>query len=331
MKSSRNESETLALRFKRRLPFFAIICVLTTTLSLLPAPQTEQLKMWGMELTLPASQKVATWFAPVSGPSPQLAAEDQASANSNATPNPDLLRLQLLAGQLQQRLKESESSHIAGLSRLHSQPAKWLQSSLLSARLITQDWKPALETMLSQTENSGQVLDHPSHWIDQGRMSGLKGQELVLHGDVIIGKVARVGQRLSQLQPVNEAEFRLPVQILHQHSENLHFSPEASLHGSETGQVFLEYVPAETPVSTGDLVVSTLLAPGSTRRALVGTIEQAQLNSETGFWEIVVTPAFQPTNGNAVSVLLMQGEKSVVTAQTQSGAPPLGRSGGFHD
>lgn len=150
---------------------------------------------------------------------------------------------------------------------------------------------------------SSLVLDDPRPLIDQGEAAGLAPGQSVFAGRCIVGRVARVGRRVSTVLPIGDPEFRGLARIIRGEGEEAVFGVEGLLEGSTDGLCRLRHIPATEPVSEGDRVYTAGSDATGPVPMFYGTVVSADLPTAATHWNVVLRPAVEWSRVKTVAVL----------------------------
>lgn len=128
------------------------------------------------------------------------------------------------------------------------------------------------------------VLDTPPV-IDRGGDADLKGDQLVLRGRRVWGKIVHAGPYTSTVQAATEPGYRDTVQVGR--------SPDAqgTLHGKGNELARICRVPVTAPVAVGDLVYTTSTKGLLPAPLIYGQVTRAERTADAAYWEIWMQPA----------------------------------------
>ncbi|MBL4883969.1 MAG: rod shape-determining protein MreC, partial [Planctomycetaceae bacterium] len=168
---------------------------------------------------------------------------------------------------------------------LPDQQQRWKSGTLLDAgasdKIREQDW----------------IISDELPLIDLGEDFGIKPDEILLSGRVVIGQIHAVGRWTSSYRAVTDSEFRCPATIIKsrdsQHTierNDQQVQTVGSLHGTDQEICELRYIENTFPVRVGDLVVLADEQQRFEGSLVLGTIIEARVLSSSPFWKIQVRP-----------------------------------------
>jgi rod shape-determining protein MreC len=126
--------------------------------------------------------------------------------------------------------------------------------------------------------------------LDQGQSQGLSGDDLVLAGRSVVGRIARTNRWTSTIQPITDPEFRGQAQIVRLQDGEALLGAEGIIAGAESGTCRLLHIGTTEPVAEGDLVFTSLRGVAISPPLFYGTITRAELKPGEPDWSIEVAP-----------------------------------------
>ena len=134
--------------------------------------------------------------------------------------------------------------------------------------------------------------------INKGAEDGLKSNlPLITEGKVLIGKIVEVYENISKVQLLNSRESLLNIEIFDKNIYGL-------LKGKNSFDYFLDLIPNESEIVSGDLVITSSFGGDFPKGLLVGTISSIKDSETVSFKEAVVKPSFGIENLNYVFIIL---------------------------
>lgn len=273
-----------------------------------PADLTEPWRVLVRDAVQPGQQLlvgVMEWGRIVCLPHPETAS-DNGSRNE-----------ELRAVELRVRQQSLEISHLQGELRIAreqnplaaAQSVPLIRPDLIEARVLGEEiaaqWRG--RKLLDAGTNRGLmesalVLEGTRQILDQGIDGGLRAEQPVYVGRVVLGKIDLVGKWSSTLLRVTDAGYTGRARIARRTSLGLHFGSEGIIKGDGGPVCRLEKIPLSEPVGEGDEIYT-----GGTDGVLpfpmfYGVIVKAEPLSGTDRWSIDVKPA-APDSVDRVQVL----------------------------
>ncbi len=183
---------------------------------------------------------------------------------------------------------------IAAEVLLPDQQQRWKTGALIDAgkskKISEQDWIISSELPL----------------IDLGEDYGVKPDEILLAGRVVLGQIDAVGRWTSSYRAITHPKFRCPATVIKPGNSGQpiqRIQAVGSFHGTGNEICELRYIENTYPIRVGDLVV---LADEQRRfegTLVLGTIIEARVLSNSPYWKILVRPAEPEKNNRNVLVI----------------------------
>jgi hypothetical protein len=154
--------------------------------------------------------------------------------------------------------------------------------------------------------------------LDQGQVSGVAPDDLVLAGRTVIGRITRISRWTSTIQPITDPEFRGQAQIVRLQGGEAILGAEGILSGGSNGECRLLHVGTTEPVAEGDLVFTSLRGVPLSPPLFYGTITRAELLAGDPDWSIAVQPVLRGLPPSEVLVLGLSLNRSEPKPDTAS-------------
>ena len=148
------------------------------------------------------------------------------------------------------------------------------------------------------------VIDPGKSTLDVGTDQGITIHQPVFSGETVIGRTANCGSYTCSLQPVTDAKFQSPAQLLRKTGSGWQAGPEGVMEGTGGEKCRLTGVGHKEPVEVGDEVYTpaadpllTGLSPEEASDAAIpppmfyGRVIKATVPPGSAQWEIEVEPA----------------------------------------
>jgi len=151
---------------------------------------------------------------------------------------------------------------------------------------------------LEMAQVIGKDISHNIIIINKGAEDGLKSNfPLITEQKVLIGKVVEVYENISKIQLLSSRESLLNIEVFDKNIYGL-------LKGRSGVDYFLDLIPKESEIISGDLVVTSSFGGDFPRGLLVGTIGDIKESETVSFKEAVVKPSFNVQDLNYVFIIL---------------------------
>lgn len=146
----------------------------------------------------------------------------------------------------------------------------------------------------------------PAQWrksrvIDVGSAEGVSPGDLVLAGPAVVGRVKAVGKWASQVQLITDPGFRHWARLARTQHEGL-------IEGRSTGKLLMKYLPEDSDVEEGDLVLAAGLGEEYPPGLIIGFVSELPQPKGALFREVWVTPAADL--GRLSNLLVILGKRS---------------------
>lgn len=148
------------------------------------------------------------------------------------------------------------------------------------------------------------VIDPGKATLDVGTDHGITIHQPVFSGEIVIGRTANCGSYTCSLQPVTDAKFQSPAQLLRRTESGWQAGPEGVIEGTGGARCRLTGVGHKEPVEVGDEVYTPAADPlltGMSPEAAAsealpppmfyGRVVKAAVPPGSAQWEIEVEPA----------------------------------------
>lgn len=213
----------------------------------------------------------------------------------------EVLALKELLGLRNSRDKSGESTSrlfgpklIAARVLLPDQQQRWKTGTLIDAgkskKISEQNWIISSELPL----------------IDLGEDYGIKPDEILLAGRVVLGQIDAVGRWTSSYRAITHPKFRSPATVIKPGNSKQpiqRIQAVGSFHGTENEFCELRYIENTYPVRVGDLVVLADEQQRFEGSLVLGTITEARVLSNSPYWKILVRPVESEKNSRDVLVI----------------------------
>ena len=134
--------------------------------------------------------------------------------------------------------------------------------------------------------------------INKGAENGLKSNfPLITEEKVLIGKIVEVYEHVSKVQLLSSRESLLNIEVFNKNIYGL-------LKGKNSSDYFLDLIPNESEIISGDLVVTSSFGGDFPKGLLVGTIDSIRDSETVSFKEAVVKPSFGVQDLSQVFIIL---------------------------
>jgi len=134
--------------------------------------------------------------------------------------------------------------------------------------------------------------------INKGAEDGLKfNLPLITEEKALIGKIVEVYENISKVQLLSSRESLLNIEIF---NKNIY----GVLKGKNSSDYFLDLVPEESEIASGDLIITSSFGGDFPKELLVGTVESIKDSKTVSFKEAVVKPSFNVQDLNYVFIIL---------------------------
>ena len=120
---------------------------------------------------------------------------------------------------------------------------------------------------------------------------------LVTKDKVLIGKIVEVYENISKIQLLSSQESLLNIEVFNKNIYGL-------LKGKNSFDYFLDLIPNESEIVSGDLIVTSSFGGDFPKGLLVGTIDSVKDSKTASFKEAIVRPYFNVGDLNYVFIIL---------------------------
>ncbi|MDB5340350.1 MAG: rod shape-determining protein MreC [Planctomycetaceae bacterium] len=227
---------------------------------------------------------------------------------------------------LTRRLHQAETQAAAKIAGIPTEPLllpEWLEARVLSSETVTlmSGRKVPGSRLLGTGKVQGVgenllVLDQGRAILDIGADHGVAIHQPVFAGEIVIGRTANCGSYTCSLQPVTDAKFQSPAQLLRKTSSGWQTGAVGVIEGTGGERCRLTGIGAKEAVEVGDEVYSPAADPLMTGRPadgdssnripppmFYGKIVRAKWERGATYWEIEVEPAAKTVRPTFVWVL----------------------------
>jgi len=182
-----------------------------------------------------------------------------------------------------------------------STPEPLVQLDAVSARVIGlrgDELSESLQLLISIEKNRGMaagelVLSGTGLLIDQGKLQGLKPDQLVTAGRSLFGRTLRVGERTALVQPITDPKFRMAVRLVRRSALGAVQGPQGILVGTGNGCRLDEVVATEAVAAGDEVFTDRLVSPGA-EPIYCGRVISAEADAGDHHWTIQVAPLQTP-------------------------------------
>ena len=134
--------------------------------------------------------------------------------------------------------------------------------------------------------------------INKGAEDGLRfNLPLITEQKVLIGKIVEVYENISKVQLLSSRESLLNIEVFNKNIYGL-------LKGKNSSDYFVDLIPKESEIASGDLIITNSLGGDFPKELLVGTVESIKDSITVSFKEAVVKPSFNVQDLNYVFIIL---------------------------
>jgi len=120
---------------------------------------------------------------------------------------------------------------------------------------------------------------------------------LITEEKVLIGKIVEVYENISKVQLLSSQESLLNIEIFNKNIYGL-------LKGGNSSGYFLDLIPKESEIISGDLIITSSFGGDFPKGLLVGTVGNIKDSETVSFKEAVVKPSFNVQDLNYVFIVL---------------------------
>ncbi len=179
-------------------------------------------------------------------------------------------------------LKE-ENRRLAGIEAAHEDLKK--ENDLLRAELAVSSPK-ALSLISARVASFDPFSISRFIVIDKGVRDGVaEGMPVVRSGNVLVGKIAKTYSSFSHVLLITEKENKVSVKSAARNASGV-------LAGMAGNLLLMDFIEKKSPLSTGDLLVTSGLDGVYPKNLVVGWVEEIKANEENIFTQALVRPAF---------------------------------------
>lgn len=135
--------------------------------------------------------------------------------------------------------------------------------------------------------------------INRGARDGVReNNPVIIHDGILIGKIARVEEKISVIRLINDNQSKFAATII---------NTDRSLGLIEGGygiSVQMNYIPQNETIDIGEIIVTSGLEENVPRGLLVGTIETVEKEAYQPFQKAIVKPLANLNKINLVSIII---------------------------
>lgn len=135
--------------------------------------------------------------------------------------------------------------------------------------------------------------------INRGARDGVKENDpVIIHDGILIGKIARVEEKISVIRLINDNQSKFAATIM---------NTDKSLGLIEGGygiSVQMNYIPQNETINIGETIITSGLEENVPRGLLIGTIETVEKEAYQPFQKAIVKPLANLNKINLVSVII---------------------------
>ena len=146
------------------------------------------------------------------------------------------------------------------------------------------------------------IIDGDGVLLDKGTDHRLHADQKIVVGSAVVGRIARVAQWVSLVQPITHEEFSAAVQIATLAPQGASYVAQGLLEGTGEGMCRVTGIAYTDSVSVGDDVFSADINGIHGPRLYYGRVTRAEFSSG-GNWEVDVEPAVDLRKLNEVTVI----------------------------
>ena len=157
-----------------------------------------------------------------------------------------------------------------------------------------------LETLSAEVTSTTTGWDRTST-INKGSRDGVRVGMGVMSTCGLYGQIESVTDSTSVVRLINDASSSVAVMIQNSRAHGI-------MHGAYDGTLTLEYVPIDTAVGEGDIVISSGSGGTYPRGIVVGTVRTIEADSSKLYHRIIIEPLFNI--GACEEVLVLTGNES---------------------
>ncbi len=157
-----------------------------------------------------------------------------------------------------------------------------------------------LETLSAEVTSTTTGWDRTST-INKGSRDGVRVGMGVMSTCGLYGQIESVTDSTSVVRLINDASSSVAVMIQNSRAHGI-------MHGAYDGTLTLEYVPIDTAVGEGDIVISSGSGGTYPRGIVVGTVRAIEADSSKLYHRIIIEPLFNI--GACEEVLVLTGNES---------------------
>ena len=134
--------------------------------------------------------------------------------------------------------------------------------------------------------------------INKGAEDGLRfNLPLITEGKALIGKIVEVYENISKVQLLSSRESLLNIEVFDKDIYGL-------LRGKNSSDYFLDLIPEESEIVSGDLIITSSFGGDFPKGLLVGTIDEIKDSETVSFKEATVKPSFDIQDLSYVFIIL---------------------------
>ena len=215
--------------------------------------------------------------------------------------------LQTLLTDLRQRTQQTDAQ-TAATSTISSDPlfvVEFVQARVLGQETVSlAAGRKLLDVGKSRGVGDDLLVVEPHQaTLDVGTDYGMTIHQPVFSGEIVIGRTSQCGRYSCSIQPVTDAKFQGPAQVLRKTGTGLQGGPEGVLEGTGKDFCRLTGVWSGEAVSVCDEVYTPAAYPLLPHPMFYGRVIRAKSSPGMQHWEIDVEPAAKALRPTFVRVL----------------------------
>ena len=151
---------------------------------------------------------------------------------------------------------------------------------------------------LEMAQVIGKDISNRNIIINMGAEDGLRFNfPLITEERVLVGKIIEVYENISKVQLLSSQESLLNIEVFNKSIYGL-------LKGENSSVYFLDLIPRESDIISGDLIITSGFGGDFPKGLLVGTVDSIKDSETVSYKEAVVNPSFGVQDLNYVFIIL---------------------------
>ena len=135
--------------------------------------------------------------------------------------------------------------------------------------------------------------------INRGSRDKIKENDpVIIHDGILIGKIARVEEKISIIRLINDNQSKFAAAIMNK-DRTL-----GLIEGGYVISVQMSYIPQNETINIGETIITSGLENGVPRGLLIGTVETVEKEAYQPFQSAAVAPIYNLDKLSSVSILL---------------------------